>query len=112
MSGMSRDQTLAPGETPVILVHPHWKVLVKPVALAVLIVAVVLVARVMIPFGKAGAIAALVLGGVAIVGADVVADDPAAALADDHLRADQPAAADARGDHRAVRQGHPVVAGH
>ena len=32
MSGMAKDQTLAPGETPVITLHPHWKVLVGPVA--------------------------------------------------------------------------------
>jgi len=68
ITDMSKDQTLVPGETAVIIVHPHWKVLVKPFALAVLIVAVVLVALVMIPFGKAAPIAGLVLGGVAIVG--------------------------------------------
>lgn len=65
---MSKDQTLVPGETAVIIVHPHWKVLVKPFALAVLIIAVVLVALVMIPFGKAAPVAALALGAVAIVG--------------------------------------------
>jgi uncharacterized membrane protein YdbT with pleckstrin-like domain len=65
---MSRDETLAPGEMPVIALHPHWKVLVKPVALAVVIVAVALGALVLIPFGKDGALAALVLGGVAIAG--------------------------------------------
>ena len=59
---------VAPGETPVITLHPHWKVLVGPVALAVLILAVVLVAITAIPFGKAAPIAALVLGGIAIVG--------------------------------------------
>jgi len=69
MSGMAKDQTLAPGETPVIILHPHWKVLVKPVALAVLIVAVVLVAIALIPFIAASPIGVLVLGGVAIVGA-------------------------------------------
>jgi uncharacterized membrane protein YdbT with pleckstrin-like domain len=68
MSGMSKDQTLVPGEQAVSIVHPHWKVMVKPIVLAVAIVAVVLVAIVMIPFGRAAPIAALVLGGVAIVG--------------------------------------------
>ena len=65
---MSKDQTLVPGEQAVSIVHPHWKVMVKPIALAVLIVAVVLVAIVMVPFGKAAPIAALVLGGAAIIG--------------------------------------------
>jgi uncharacterized membrane protein YdbT with pleckstrin-like domain len=68
MSGMSKDQTLVPGEQAVNMVHPHWKVMVKPIALAVLIVAVVLVAIVMIPFGSAAPVAALLLGAVAIVG--------------------------------------------
>jgi uncharacterized membrane protein YdbT with pleckstrin-like domain len=65
---MARDKTLVPGEAAIIIVHPHWKVLVRPIGLAVLIVAVVLVALVMIPFGKAAPVAGLVLGGVAIVG--------------------------------------------
>jgi uncharacterized membrane protein YdbT with pleckstrin-like domain len=65
---MSKDQTLVPGEEVVSLVHPHWKVMIRPVALAVLIVAVVLVAIVMIPFGKAAPAAGLILGAVAIVG--------------------------------------------
>ena len=65
---MARDKTLVPGEAAIIIVHPHWKVLVRPIGLAVLIVAVVLVALVMIPFGKAGPVAGLVLGGIAIVG--------------------------------------------
>jgi len=65
---MSKDQTLVPGEQAVSIVHPHWKVMVGPIALAVLIVAAVLVAIVMIPFGKAAPVAALVLGAIAIVG--------------------------------------------
>ena len=65
---MPKDQTLVPGETAVIIVHPHWKVLVKPLALAVLIVAVALVALVMIPFGNAVPTARLVLGAVALAG--------------------------------------------
>lgn len=68
MSGMSRDQTLAPGETPVIALHPHWKVLVAPVVQAVLIVAVLLVAIVMIPWGKAAPIGPLALGAVGLLG--------------------------------------------
>ena len=68
MSAMARDQTLAPGETPVAIVHPHWRVLVRPVGLAVVIVAVLLVAEVMIPWGKTAPIAPLALAAVAIVG--------------------------------------------
>jgi uncharacterized membrane protein YdbT with pleckstrin-like domain len=67
MSGVSNDDTLAPGETPVIAVHPHWKVLVRPVSVAVLIVAATLVAEVMIPWGATAPLGPLVLAGVAIV---------------------------------------------
>lgn len=67
MSGVSNDDSLAPGEEPVISVHPHWKVLVRPVSVAVLIVAATLVAEVMIPWGAAAPIGPLVLAGVAIV---------------------------------------------
>jgi uncharacterized membrane protein YdbT with pleckstrin-like domain len=65
---MSRDRALVPGEMAVITVHPHWKVLIKPFALAAATVAVVAAALAIIPFGKAWPVAALVLGGVAIVG--------------------------------------------
>ncbi len=67
MSGVSNDDSLAPGEEPVITVHPHWKVLARPVSVAVLIVAATLVAEVMIPWGKAAPIGPLVLAGLAIV---------------------------------------------
>lgn len=67
MSGVSNDDSLAPGETPVIAVHPHWKVLVRPVSVAVLIIAVTLVAEVMIPWGGAAPLGPLVLAAVAVV---------------------------------------------
>jgi uncharacterized membrane protein YdbT with pleckstrin-like domain len=67
MSGVSNDDSLAPGEEPVISVHPHWKVLVRPVSVAVLIVAATLVAEVMIPWGATAPIGPLVLAGLAIV---------------------------------------------
>jgi uncharacterized membrane protein YdbT with pleckstrin-like domain len=67
MSGVGNDDSLAPGETPVIAVHPHWKVLVRPVSVAVLIVAAALVAEVMIPWGGAAPLGPLVLAAVAVV---------------------------------------------
>lgn len=63
-----RDPTLAPGETPVAIVHPHWRVLARPVTLAVVIVAIALVAEVLIPWGGAAPIGPVVLGAVAIIG--------------------------------------------
>jgi uncharacterized membrane protein YdbT with pleckstrin-like domain len=67
MSGVSNDDSLAPGEQPVIAVHPHWKVLVRPVSVAVLIVAATLAAEVMVPWGAAAPVGPLVLAGLAIV---------------------------------------------
>jgi uncharacterized membrane protein YdbT with pleckstrin-like domain len=58
--------TLAPGEEPVIIVHPHWKVLAGPVVLAVLVVAVAVAAWVIIPFGKAAPVGGLVLAVLAL----------------------------------------------
>jgi uncharacterized membrane protein YdbT with pleckstrin-like domain len=60
--------TLAPGEKPVIAVHPHWKVLVWPVTLAVLVVAVAVAAEVVISFGKAASAGQLILAAVALAG--------------------------------------------
>ena len=85
MSGVSNDDSLAPGETPVIAVHPHWKVLVRPVSVAVLIVAATLVAEVMIPWGATAPLGPLVLAGVAIVLLMWWLTVPAAALAHDDL---------------------------
>jgi uncharacterized membrane protein YdbT with pleckstrin-like domain len=67
MSGVGNDDSLAPGEEPVIAVHPHWKVLVRPVSVAVLIVAATLVVAVMVPWGAAAPLGPLVLAGVAVV---------------------------------------------
>ena len=66
MSGMSYDQSLAVGEASVEVLHPHWKTLVRPIALAFVIVAVLLVAEVLIPAGKAAATERLALAVVAI----------------------------------------------
>ena len=68
--------SLAPGEDPVIAVHQHWKVLVGPMVLAVLIVAAALVAGVMIPFGKDAAVGGLVLTVVALVAVAYVVGMP------------------------------------
>lgn len=64
---MSYDQSLAVGEVSVEVLHPHWKTLVRPVALAFLVVAVLLVAEVIIPAGRAAGTERLALGVAAIV---------------------------------------------
>lgn len=63
---MSQDRSLAVGEESVAILHPHWKTLVVPVALAFVVVAALLVGEVLIPDNKAAAIERLVLAVVAI----------------------------------------------
>lgn len=61
---MDRESSLAAGEQPVLLLHPHWKTLIRPTLVAVLVVAVALIAEVLIPSGAA---AAATRGAVAVV---------------------------------------------
>jgi uncharacterized membrane protein YdbT with pleckstrin-like domain len=63
---MGQDRSLAVGEESVAILHPHWKTLVVPVALAFVVVAVLLVGEVLIPAGKSAGIERLVLAVVAI----------------------------------------------
>ena len=63
---MARDPSLTEDEQPVLLLHPHWKTLLGPVLLAVVVVAVALLIEVIIPAGKAAAVERLVVGVIAI----------------------------------------------
>jgi membrane protein YdbS with pleckstrin-like domain len=49
---MAHDASYADDEQSVLLMHPHWKTLVRPLLVAVLIVAAMLVVLVVIPSGK------------------------------------------------------------
>jgi uncharacterized membrane protein YdbT with pleckstrin-like domain len=64
MCGMSREFPSSGDEQPVLLLHPHWKTLIRPILIAALVVAVALVAEVLIPSGSA---AAAERGAVAVV---------------------------------------------
>jgi uncharacterized membrane protein YdbT with pleckstrin-like domain len=64
--GMARDLSLTEDEQPVLLLHPHWKTLLGPVLLAVVVVAVALLVEAIIPAGKAAAVERLVVGVIAI----------------------------------------------
>ena len=46
---MGHDSSLAPGEEPVAILHPHWKTLVGPIGATIVVVAALLVAEVLIP---------------------------------------------------------------
>ena len=63
---MGQDRSLAEGEESVAILHPHWKTLVVPVAVAFVVVAVLLVGEVLIPAGKSAGIERLVLAVIAI----------------------------------------------
>jgi len=67
MSGMDYDRSLAVDEQPVAFLHPHWKTLVRPIALTFLVVAALLVGEVLIPSGKAAGVGRLAVAAVAIV---------------------------------------------
>jgi uncharacterized membrane protein YdbT with pleckstrin-like domain len=67
MCGMAREFPLSDDEQPVLVLHPHWKVLIRPVLIAVLVVAVALVVEVVIPPGSAAAAGRLVVAAIAVL---------------------------------------------
>ncbi len=64
---MTSDSSLTADEQLVLRVHPHWKTLIRPFLVAVLVLAVALVAEVLIPSGSAAPAARLVVAAVAIL---------------------------------------------
>jgi uncharacterized membrane protein YdbT with pleckstrin-like domain len=67
MCGMARESSLTADEQPVLLLHPHWKTLIRPILVAMLVVAVALVAEVLIPGGSAAVAARGAVGAVAVL---------------------------------------------
>src|ERR1700760_2530012 len=64
---MTSDPTLTEDEHLVLRVHPHWKTLIRPVSVAVLVVAAALIAEVLIPSNSAAPVERLVGAAVAIL---------------------------------------------
>src|SRR5580698_3144586 len=64
---MAHDASFAADEEPVLLLHPHWKVLARPVLVAILVVIAALVIVVIIPSGRAAGVERLVVAAVAIL---------------------------------------------
>ena len=64
---MTSDPTLTEDEHLVLRLHPHWKTLIGPVSVAVVVVAVALIAEVVIPSNSAAAVERLVVAAVAIL---------------------------------------------
>jgi len=66
MCGMAYQHSLTADEQPVLLLRPHWKTLIRPFLLAVIVVAAALVAEVF-PSGKDATAVRLVIAVVAIL---------------------------------------------
>jgi uncharacterized membrane protein YdbT with pleckstrin-like domain len=64
---MGHDASFADDEQPVVLLHPHWKTLIKPLMIAVVVVAAALVAVVAIPAGTGAAVERLAVAAVAFL---------------------------------------------
>ena len=67
MCGMARDPSMTDDEQPVLLLHPHWKTLIRPILIAVVVVAIALVAEVLIPGGSGAVAARGAVGAVAVL---------------------------------------------
>jgi membrane protein YdbS with pleckstrin-like domain len=67
MWDMAHDASFAADEESVLLLHPHWKVLIRPVLVAILVVIAVLVVIVIIPSGSHAALERLVAGAVGVL---------------------------------------------
>jgi membrane protein YdbS with pleckstrin-like domain len=63
---MARESSLSGGEQPVLLLHPHWKTLIRPILIAVLVVAAALIAVSLI-HGSGAAAARGAVGVVAVL---------------------------------------------
>ena len=64
---MVQDPTLTEDEHLVLRLHPHWKTLIGPLLVAVLVVAAALIAEVLIPSNSAAAVERLVVAAIAIL---------------------------------------------
>jgi uncharacterized membrane protein YdbT with pleckstrin-like domain len=64
---MTSDPTLTEDEHLVLRLHPHWKTLIGPLLVAVLVLAAALIAEVLIPSNSAAAVERLVVAAIAIL---------------------------------------------
>ena len=67
MCGMAREDALTGEEQPVLLLHPHWKTLIRPVTVAVIVLALALAIEAVIPSGRAAGAERLVVAVIAIL---------------------------------------------
>ncbi|NGM12229.1 PH domain-containing protein [Verrucosispora sp. WMMA2044] len=67
------EDVLSEDEHVVLHLHPHWKALIRPVAVLVLAVAAVVVGVLFLPSGGGGSVALAVIGGLALLAVLVLA---------------------------------------
>jgi uncharacterized membrane protein YdbT with pleckstrin-like domain len=63
---MTSDRSLIEDEHLVLRLHPHWKTLVRPLAVAVVVIVAALVGEVLIPSGSAANIGRLAVAAIAV----------------------------------------------
>lgn len=66
---MPYDSSLIEGERSVLILHPHWKTILRPFFMLVIIVAAAVAVVVFVPFGPVTAVAQVVVVGIAAVAA-------------------------------------------
>ena len=66
---MAGEASLSEGERLVLKLHPHWKTLVRPIFILVVLIAAASAALILLPTGGRTAIIRLVIGAVAVVAA-------------------------------------------
>jgi uncharacterized membrane protein YdbT with pleckstrin-like domain len=64
---MAEDGSLIEGERPVLILHPHWKTILGPMLIGVLIVVIAGVAIAAIPFGSAAIPGRSAIAGIAVI---------------------------------------------
>jgi membrane protein YdbS with pleckstrin-like domain len=67
MCVMAREDSLTGDEEPVLLLHPHWKTLIGPVLIAVIVLAVALLIEAVIPSGRDAAAGRLAVAVIALL---------------------------------------------
>ena len=67
MCVMAREDSLTGDEEPVLLLHPHWKTLIGPVLVAVIVLALALLVEAVIPSGRAAAAGRLAVAVIALL---------------------------------------------
>ncbi len=64
---MTQSGSLVPDEQVVLRMHPHWKTLIRPGLLLVVIVVAALALAILVPYGRDAALGQLAIGVVAVV---------------------------------------------